>query len=119
MAVAEFEAALSAEGWSQPEMDTLRQMIVEVTRLRDIYRLANLEFSAALAKWNDSMSAKVATLPAAFGIPNPTDLAGTNDIVKESLQLNIMAYVTTAESLGSQAHLQNIMPLIGSVNAEV
>lgn len=115
MALTEFETALSAEGWSQQEMDDLRSMIGEIITLREVYRMANMEFSAALSRWNGGVSAKVASLGALFAIPNPTDIAGANDIAKEVLANNLMAYVTTVEALGTQDHLNNILPLIGHV----
>lgn len=116
MPQAEFEAALSAEGWTQAEMDELRAMIQEVIGLRQIHLQAKANFAAAISRWNGGVSAKVATLTAAFAIPNPTDLAGTGDLVKENLANNIMSYVSTIQGLGTQAHLDNILPLVGSVN---
>ena len=118
MAQAEFETALSAEGWTQQEMDDLRAMIGEIIAIGAIHITAKTALSAAVSRWNGGVSAKVSTLGAAFAIPNPTDLGGTSDLVKENLANNIMAYVTTVQELGSQAHLDNILPLVGSVNVE-
>ena len=116
MSRTEFETALSAEGWSQAEMDELRAMIFEIVDLGRIHLQAKAQFAAAVARWNSGVSAKVATLGAEFAIPNPTDLAGTSDLVKENLANNIMAYATTVYGLGTQEHLQCILPLVGSVN---
>lgn len=116
MAQAEFEAALSAEGWTQEEMDDLRALMGEAVALADIHIKAKTSLSAALSRWNTGMSVKVGTLGAGFAIPNPTDLSGTASVTKENLSNNIMAYVTTVQALGSQGHLDNILPLVGSVN---
>lgn len=113
---AEFEAALSVEGWSQQEMDDLRAMIFDAVQLGQTHLKAKTTYSNALSKWNSGVSAKVATLAAGFNIPNPTDLSGTGDLTKENLTDNLMAYVTTVQALGSQAHLDNILPLVGSEN---
>ena len=112
----EFEAALSAQGWSQAEMDELRAMVTEIVGLGQIHLQAKAQFAAAVSRWNGGVSAKVGSLAAAFAIPNPTDLAGTSDLVKENLVNNIMAYVSTVQGLGTQGHLDNILPLVGSVN---
>lgn len=113
---AEFETALSAEGWTQAQMDELRAMILEIVGLGQIHLQAKAQFAAAVSRWNGGVSAKVASLGAAFAIPNPTDLAGTSDLIKENLANNIMAYVSTIQGLGTQAHLNSILPLVGSVN---
>ena len=116
MSQAAFKAALSAEGWSQEEMDNLWAMLVEISALGDIHKQAKLHFSAAISRWNTGISTQVATLPALFEIPNPLNLAGTQAITKENLTANLMAYATTVQSLGSQGHLDNILPLVGNVN---
>ena len=113
---AEFEAALTAESWTRQEIDDLRAMINDIVALGDIHRQAKLAFAQAVSRWNGGVSAKVASLAAEFNIPNPTDLAGTGDITKENLSNNLMAYATTVQALGSQGHLDNILPLVGSVN---
>ncbi len=118
MAIAEFEAALTAESWTQQEMDDLRALITEIIELGNIHLKAKTTLSNAISRWNGGVSAKVGTLGAAFSIPNPTDLAGTGPIVKENLQSNLMAYVTTVQGLGTQAHLDNILPLVGSANVQ-
>lgn len=116
MSQAEFETALSGAGWTQAEMDELRAMILEIVGLGQIHLQAKAQFAAAITRWNGGVSAKVASLGASFAIPNPTDLAGTSDLVKENLANNIMAYVSTIQGLGTQGHLDNILPLVGSVN---
>ncbi len=116
MSQAEFETALTAESWTQQEMDDLRAMINDIVALGDIHRQAKLVFASAVSRWNASVSAKVGTLVAGFSIPNPTDLAGTGDITKENLSNNLMAYATTVNGLGTSGHLDNILPLVGSVN---
>lgn len=116
MSLADFTTALQGESWSQDEIDDLAAMFTEIVALGDIHRQAKLHFSAALSRWNTGMSVKVASLDAGFSIPNPTDLAGTNPVTKESLTSNLMSYVTTVQGLGTQAHLDNILPLVGSVN---
>ena len=116
MSLAEFTTALEGEAWSQDEIDDLAGMISEIVALGDVHMQAKAHFSAAISRWNTGMSAKVGTLGAAFSIPNPTDLAGTNPIVKENLQNNLMPYASTIQALGSQGHLDNILPLVGSVN---
>ena len=116
MAQAEFEVALSAEGWSQQEMDDLRAMVIDIVELGNTHLKAKTTYSNALSRWNGGVSAKVGTLGAGFAIPNPTDLAGTGDLTKENLSSNLMAYVTTVQTLGTQAHLDNILPLVGSRN---
>ena len=116
MAQSKFETALSAEGWTRQEMDDLRAMIGEVVALGQIHLTAKTTLSNAISRWNGGVSAKVASLGAGFDIPNPTDLAGTGDLSKENLTANLMSYVTTVQALGSQAHLDNILPLVGSEN---
>ena len=118
MARAEFEAALSAEGWSQQEMDDLRATIGDIIALGGVHKQAKLDFAQALSRWNGGVSTKVGTLAALFAIPNPTDLSGTGDITKENITDNLMAYTTTINGLGTQAHLDNILPLVGSLNIE-
>jgi len=113
---AEFEAALSVEGWTQQEMDDLRAMIIDAVKLGQTHLAAKTTYSNALSKWNTGVSAKVGTLAAGFSIPNTTDNSGTGDLTKENLSNNLMAYVTTVQTLGSQAHLDNILPLVGSEN---
>ena len=116
MGLAEFETALSAEAWTQQEMDDLRAMIDEILELGIIHLKAKTTLAAAISRWNAGVSAKVGTLGAGFDIPNPTGLAGTGDLTKENLTSNLMAYVTTVQALGTQAHLDNILPLVGSAN---
>ena len=116
MSQAEFETALTAEGWDQQEMDDLRAAINDLIALGDIHRQAKLGFASAVSRWNAGVSAKVGTLGGGFNIPNPTDLAGTGDITKENLSNNLMAYATTVNGLGTAGHLDNILPLVGSVN---
>ena len=116
MSLADFTAALEGQSWTQDEIDQLEATMKEAVALGDVHRQAKLHFAAAKSRWDADMSAKVATLPALFEIPNPTGLAGTNPVTKENLANNIMAYVTTIEALGSQGHLDNILPLVGSVN---
>lgn len=113
---AEFETALSAESWTQQEMDDLRSMIGDIIALGQIHLTAKTNLANALARWNGGVSAKVGTLDALFEIPNPTDLSGTGDLTKENLTNNLMAYVTTANGLGTSGHLGNILPLVGSAN---
>lgn len=116
MPVQPFEDALAAEGWTQQEMDDLQAMIKEIVDLVSVHMQAKGNFAAAIARWNGGVSAKVATLGAGFEIPNPTDLAGTGPITKENLANNLMSYVATIQALGTQGHLDNILPLVGSVN---
>ncbi len=116
MPVQPFEDALTDEGWTQQEMDELQAMLKEAVALVSVHKQAKAAFAAAVSRWNGGVSAKVATLGAGFEIPNPTDLAGTGPITKENLLNNIMSYVSTIQSLGSQGHLDNILPLVGSVN---
>jgi len=116
MSLADFETALTAEGWTQDEMDQLQALIGEIVALGDVHMQAKSTFASAVSRWNVDMSAKVATLPALYEIPNPTDLAGTQPITKENLSNNLMSYATTVDGLGTPAHLNNILPLVGSVN---
>jgi hypothetical protein len=116
MSLEDFQTVLLAESWTQDEIDDLEALVKEIVALGDVHKQAKLHFSAALSRWNTGMSAKVGTLGAAFSIPNPTDLAGAQPIVKENLQNNLMAYVTTIQALGSSSHLDNILPLVGDVN---
>ncbi len=116
MARAEFETALTAAGWDQQEMDDLRATIIDLVSLGDIHRMAKGPCAQATSRWNGGVSAKVATLAANFMIPNPTDLAGTGDIEKENITSNLMFYNNEVQKLGAQANLDNILPLVGSVN---
>ena len=116
MSLADFTTALEGESWTQDEIDQLEALFKEIVALGDIHRQAKLHFASALSRWNTDMSAKVGTLPALFEIPNPTDLAGTQPVTKENLINNLMAYVTTIDGLGTVSHLNNILPLVGSVN---
>jgi len=116
MSLADFTTDLLNEGWTQDEIDDLAALFNEIVALADIYKQANLHFAASVSRWNTGMSAKVATLEAGFLIPNPTGLAGTNPVSKENLEANLMAYATTIHGLGTQSHLDNILPLAGSVN---
>lgn len=117
MSLAQLTSDLTGEGWTQQEINDLVSLIVEAVALRQVLSLARNDLSACLSRWNGGVSAKVASLPALFALSNPTNLAGTGPITKENLTNNLMAYVTTIQAMSSQAHLDNVLPLIGTVNA--
>ena len=119
MGLAEFETAMIVgESWTQQQADNLRALISELIVLRDIHITAKTVAAAAVSRWNAGLDADVTALAALFNIPNPTDLSGTDDIVRENLINNLMSYITTVNGLGTQAHLDNLLPLVGSMNIE-
>ena len=122
MSEAAYDTWATANITEPDERDKLKALLLLVAPgSGEVYRLAK-ELAVAISLWNSSadgtaaVSAIVTALTAAEEIPNPTDLSGTGNIVRENLLNNIMSYVTTVQSLGTQAHLDNILPAAGSAN---
>jgi len=101
---------------SRTEKDQLQVFVHEVrVEVANIYNAAK---SAGVLEstWNNDMSTLVASLDANEVIPNTTGLAGARGITKENFANNLMAYVITTASMGSDAHRDNIVPPAGAIN---
>ena len=99
----------------QEQADIADMLVVVIPTSKAQLDIAG-DADVALSRWNNGVSASVASLDPGEEIPNPTGLIGAGPVVKENLQNNIMAYITTLSGLNTQAHIDNITPIVGAQN---
>ena len=107
-------ATTTYDSWTAQEKADMADMLMVVIPLMLDMLTAGNHGDSALSRWNSGLSTLVANLTPGEMIPNPTGLPGAGPVDPVNLANNIMAYVTTLAGMNSQAHIDNVVPVVGA-----
>jgi len=101
---------------SQPDKQVVQAFMEDLrAQSAKIYKHA-IEAGVLLSAWNGGIGDIITSLDALEEIPNRTHRDGAQDVTRENVINNLMAYVGAVAALGSTGHRDNIVPAAGARN---